>query len=55
MALVFRDSMPPEQIAKRLMENDILLGRLGKVSDLFLKQRFRVGPWVARSRMFVWV
>lgn len=53
MALVFRDSMPPEQIAKRLMENDILLGRLGKVSDLFLKQRFRVGPWVARSWMFV--
>lgn len=55
MALVFRDSMPPEQIAKQLMENDILLGRMGKASDLFLKQGFRVGPWVARSRMFVWI
>lgn len=31
MAHLLRDSMPLEQIAKLLMENDILSGKLGEV------------------------
>lgn len=49
MAHLFWDSMPLEQIAKLLMENDILLGRLGEVLDLFLKQRARVRLWAPSS------
>lgn len=52
MAHLFRDSMPLEQIAKLLMENDVLLGRLGEVSDLFLKHCARVRLWATSSQMF---
>lgn len=33
MVHMFREPMPLEQIAERLMENDILLGRLGEVLE----------------------
>lgn len=55
MVHLFRDSMPLEKIAKLLMENDILLGRLGEVSDLFLKQYARVRLWASSSQMFFWI
>lgn len=51
MAHLFRDSMPLEQIATLLMENGILLGRLGEVLVLFLKQYARVRLWATSSQM----
>lgn len=47
--------MPLEQIAKLLMENDILLGRLGEVSGLLLKQHASVRLWATSSQMFLWI